>query len=423
MTTVAPFTEESRVAVFPFSRQDGGEEEVVIGRPEAGIFLALPRDAVEVLDDLADGKTVAEARDLYRQRHGETPDLAEFLELLAEKGFVRPRGGDPDAAETDFFPQAPVRKYHFENIPEGVARFFFGQAALSVYALLIAAGLWVALRHPSIVPGRGALYFEHFRTPKILTVIGFSFVTLFFHEMSHLLAARAAGVKSRLGIGNRLWMLVAETDLTGLWAVPKRRRYLPLLAGPLTDLATAAAILLCLEAQSRGWLGLPPLAVELLRAVFFAYVLQLVWQLFFFLRTDLYYVIATSFDCKNLLGDTETFLKNLLARIVPSIRAVDQSHIPARERRMIRLYAVVWLLGRAVALFLLFAVTLPLTFTYLTNIVQALSGGWRADTIAFFDALTMMILSTALFAVGMGLWMRSLIQQWKPRALAKQVPS
>ncbi|HEV2853707.1 MAG TPA: hypothetical protein VHC97_12965 [Thermoanaerobaculia bacterium] len=423
MTTVAPFTEESRVAVFPFSRQDGGEEEVVVGRPEAGVFLALPRDAVEVLDDLAAGRTVAEARDLYHQRHGETPDLAEFLELLAEKGFVRPRDDEPGAAETGFLPQVPVRKYHFENLPEGVARFFFGRAALCVYALVIASGLWVALRHPSLVPGRGSLYFERFRTPKILTVIGFSFVTLFFHEMSHLLAARATGVKSRLGISHRLWMLVAETDLTGLWAVAKRRRYLPLLAGPLTDLATSSAILLCLEAQSRGWIGLPPLAVELLRAVFFAYVLQLVWQLFFFLRTDLYYVIATWFDCKNLLGDTETFLKNRLARIVPSIQTVDQSYIPASERRMIRVYAVVWLLGRAVALFLLFSVTLPLTFTYLTNIVKALSGGWQADTVAFLDALTMMILSTALFAVGMGLWMRSLIRQWKPRALAKQIPS
>jgi hypothetical protein len=238
--------------------------------------------------------------------------------------------------------------------------------------------------------------------------------------MSHLLAARAVGVKSRLGIGHRLWVLVAETDLTGLWAVPKRQRYLPLLAGPLTDLASASTILLLLRAANLGWIGLPPLAVEMLRAIFFAYVLQLVWQLFFFLRTDLYYALATLFDCKNLLGDTETFLKNRLARVFSSIQVVDQSHIPAKERRAIRTYATIWLLGRAVALFLLFAVTLPLTFAYLTKTAKALTG---TNAVAFVDALSMMILSTALFAVGMGWWMRSLIRRWKPRALAKQTPS
>src|SRR6185295_6389412 len=235
------------------------------------------------------------------------------------------------------------------------------------------------------------------------------------HEMSHLLAARAAGVKSRIGIGHRLWILVAETDLTGLWGVPKNRRYLPLLAGPLTDLATTSSILLCLYADSRGWIGLPSLAGEILRADFFAYVLQLVWQLFFFVRTDLYYVIAAAFDCKNLLGDTETFLKNQLARLVSSIRTVEQSHIPTRERRVIHAYAVVWLFGRAVAFLLLLTVTLPLLVAYLNKMAAALRQGWEADAAGFVDALTMMIFSTALFALGTGLWMRSLIRKWKPR--------
>ncbi|HET9227472.1 MAG TPA: hypothetical protein VFR31_12445 [Thermoanaerobaculia bacterium] len=424
MTTIASFVEDSRVAVFPFSRQDGGEEEMVIGRPDVGVFLALPREAVRVLEDLAAGKTVGEARDLYHQRHGETPDMTAFLELLSEKGFVRLRRGESDTAEeTGVASRVAARKYHFENIPKGVARFFFGSAALCVYTLVIAVGAWIALRHPSLVPGRGALYFERLHTPKILTVIGFSFVTLFFHEMSHLVAAHAVGVKSRLSIGHRLWVLVAETDLTGLWAVPKKQRYLPLLAGPLTDLATTSGILLCLQAATRGWLDFSPLAIEMLRAIFFAYVLQLVWQLFFFVRTDLYYAIATLFDCKNLLGDTETFLKNRLAQVVPSIKVVDQSHIPVKERRVIRAYALVWLLGRALALFLLFAVTLPLTFAYLKKMAKALSGGWGTDAVAFVDALSMMILSATLVTLGMGLWIRSLIRQWKPRALAKQIPS
>jgi len=413
MTSIPSFAEDSRVEVVPFSRQDEGEE-VVVGRIDADTFLALPREAVEVLDDLAAGCTVGEARGLYQQRHGEIPDLEDFLGLMQEKGFVAVAGNLGAITPT----AAAPRKYHFENLPGWLPRLFFGRPALCVYGLWIALGAGVVLRRPDLVPGRRALFFQHFQTLKILAVVGLSCVTLFLHEMSHLLAARAAGVKARLGIGHRLWILVAETDMTDLWSVPKRQRFLPILAGPLTDLVTVSFLLCALDAADRGWIHLSPLAREMTRAVFFSYVIQISWQLFFFVRTDLYFAVATFFNCKNLLGDTEQFLKNQLARVLPSVQPVDQSHIPAAERRVIRAYSAVWLLGRAVAFFLLLTVTLPLTVAYLEKIGGSLRHGIGADGLEYLDALMMVILSTALFGVGMGLWIRSLIRQWRPRALA-----
>ena len=50
------------VEVFPFTRQPEGDE-VVIGRPDIGVFLALPAEAVEILDDLAAGRSVGGFRD------------------------------------------------------------------------------------------------------------------------------------------------------------------------------------------------------------------------------------------------------------------------------------------------------------------------------------------------------------------------
>jgi putative peptide zinc metalloprotease protein len=45
------YTPETRVVVHPFVQQTEGEE-VVIGQPEAQIFLVLPPDAVEILEYL-----------------------------------------------------------------------------------------------------------------------------------------------------------------------------------------------------------------------------------------------------------------------------------------------------------------------------------------------------------------------------------
>ena len=83
------YSPDTLVSVHPFTRQPEGEE-VIIGRLETGVFLAVPPEAVEVLEYLAQGKSVGEASEIFRQAHGEVPDLNEFLDLLEAKGIVRP---------------------------------------------------------------------------------------------------------------------------------------------------------------------------------------------------------------------------------------------------------------------------------------------------------------------------------------------
>src|SRR5258708_6872910 len=142
--------------------------------------------------------------------------------------------------------------------------------------------------------------------------------------------------------------MVAETDMTGLWSVPRRQRYMPLFAGILTDSVSGALLVLLLYAQHSGWIAIGLLWERVTRAMIFAYFIRIMWQTFFFVRTDLYYVIANCFNCKNLLNDTQDFLRNQAGRVVTIFRSVDQSSIPAYERRIIHIYSIAWLAGRAV---------------------------------------------------------------------------
>src|SRR5262245_61432693 len=199
------------VQVYPFTRQQEGDE-VVIGRPETGTFLALPSEAVELLDRLAEGRRLGEVEAEYERIHGLRPDLADLLAVLESKGLVGPgasaTGGDTTVAGLP----KPVR-YHFGNIPQSVARVFFGPAALALYLGTIGVALALLIREPHLVPDRYSLYFADHKTLKLLLVVLVSYGSLFVHEFCHLLAARAVGVKSRFGISHRLWVLVAETDL------------------------------------------------------------------------------------------------------------------------------------------------------------------------------------------------------------------
>lgn len=413
------FPATAYVSVYPFTRQGDGEE-LVIGRPDTGTFLALPREAIEILDNLAAGNTVGEAQDLYQHQYGEQPDLEDLLETLADKGLVRPAAGRDAVAWPDT-PAGPAGaaapggpKYHFTGIPRSLARVLFGPVTLVLCGGLIALALVAAFIDPAILPSKDALFFKDSMTLKMFVLTLFSFAVIFFHELGHLIAVRAAGVDSRLGIGHRLWMLVVETDMTGLWALPRKKRYLPVLGGPIVDATSVAALLLLLFADHRGWLSLGPFTREILAGGALIYLLGLVWQCFFFVRTDFYYVVSTLFDCKNLLGDTESYLRNLLAKVAPwRLETVDQSTIPRGEMRVIRFYSWIWLLGRILSLTVFFVVVLPLLFHYAGHIGQAITDGFAANPYHYLDAMLVAVFGLVPLLVGIWMWSRGISRRFR----------
>lgn len=401
------------IEVRAFTRQKEGDE-IVIGIPVANAFLSLPPEAVEILDNLSLGKTVGEARSEFARAYGIEPDIDDLLQCLEQRGFVRPRGRGiadrPLSKRADDRANGDVR-YHFEKIPESVAKRFFGPLPMAIYLATIAAALIAAVLQPSLIPGRSSLVFSEHRTAKIVGLSLLAYGTIFLHEFAHLLAARAQGVKSRIGISHRLWILVAETDMTGLWAVPSRQRYLPVLAGPLLDSFSAALLVLLLFAQNENAFTLDPTVEQLVRAMIFIYLIRLLWQCYLFVRTDFYYVITNFFGCKNLMKDTQVFITNLFLRAVGSKKLTDQTYIPLRERRVIRMYSVLWVLGRGVALFSLFFITLPILFRYLGGARFALQQGYAGDHYKFIDSVAVGVLNLMPLVIGLTLWITSLVRR------------
>lgn len=399
----------SSVTVYPFTyRLDS--DEAIIANATASSYLAIPEPALGLLNDLAAGRTVAEAEDAYRQKYGETPDVWDFLDLLESEGFVMLDGDSPPDASERSAPSssAPAaRRYHFENLSETWARRVFGRPTLAVCGLLVGGAVAAVADDPGLLPSPTAMVFPDHLTAFGLALFGFILATIFLHELAHLVAARAAGASARLAVSNRLWYLVAETDLTGVWLAPRRQRYLAFLAGPLLDAASAALLILVLWTDHR-WPWLPPDALLLGRAFLFTYLVRLLWQGFLFVRTDLYFVLATFFGCKNLMDDTQNWLRNQLARVLPRLGMVDQSAIPRSELRVIRAYAAVWIVGRGLALGTLILITLPIFWGYALRLVELIASP-DATAASRLDGLVFIGLTLAIEGTGLILWLRGVV--------------
>lgn len=398
---------DCQVTVLPFVSQPDGDE-VIIGHPDRVSFLAIPKEAAEVIGWLAGGVTIGGAQDLFREKYGESLDMEGFLDTLENKGFIRlasPGDGDPIPDPLD----RPPKTFHFAWISARFARLFFNPFSLTLYGLLILAGIGLAISRPHLLPGWRSLAFQdHFLTVGLM-VLGLNLLATFLHEMGHLLAARSVGVGARMGLGNRLWVLVAETDVTGLWALPRASRYLPFLAGALVDAISGSSLLLLLFAWDSGLLASPDRGVvQIFEALLLGYILRITWQCYLFLRTDFYYVIANFFRCKDLLKDTEVFLKNQAARLWSRFERTDQSHIPRSELRFIRFYAWIWVLGRGVALYVFIMIQVPLLVHYATAIFSRLVEGPKVNPAVFSESLAVSLLSLLLAGCGLWLWFKDL---------------
>src|SRR5215469_5042494 len=184
------YSRDALVAVQPFTRQREGED-VIIGRPETGVFLAIPPEAVEVLDHLAAGRTVGEVFDFYQQKYGEAPDMEDFLGMLEEKGIVRLASQNGNHAVAPVVQKQPRRlKYHFSRFPETAARRIFSGPALTAGITVAVLAVVAVIRHPSLAAGPRSLYFPDHRTLSWTILIAASYATLFVHEFGHLVAAR-----------------------------------------------------------------------------------------------------------------------------------------------------------------------------------------------------------------------------------------
>ena len=408
-----PDSMNDRVVVFPFSRQPDGTE-VVIGRVDACHFVALPVDAVEILDDLASGSTVGEAQAHYQERYGNLPDIDGLLDGLEAEGFVQRRKGEatadgmaPSAAPEVKRTRELSRRYHFSTFPRPLAKAIFSRSSFVVGAILVALALASVIADWSIVPGWDALFFPKDFGTKLLWLVFFATLQICLHELAHLVAAKALGVSVRFGVGQRLWLVVLETDMSGIWAHPKRKRYLPILAGPMIDLVIAAVLVLVLSGQNLGFYALSPYWLDIVNVMVIVYFYQLIWQCFFFVRTDFYYVITNYFGCKSLMTDTTTFMLNYWARWTGRRKVIDQSGIPASEMRIIRRYSIVWFVGRALALYLFVFVQVPILAMYTGEAWvygTLLVTGDSIATPEMFQHFWFLL----MFGTGMILWIRNM---------------
>ena len=349
-------------------------DEVTAGRADISSFGLFPADGAALLRRLAAGSSPNEAARWYSEHYGEGVDVVEFLGILDDLQLI--------VGDGQTVPPPPRIRW------QRLSRAVFSPTAWTCYGLLVGAAVVAMIRQPSLVPTYRHLFFT--RSSLVLLTLGIVLGQapwLLLHEAYHALAGRRLGLNSTLRIRRRFYYVVFETSLDGLVAVPRRKRYLPMLAGMLLDLLAIAALTLGAAALHSAT-GAGGLCYRLLLSMAFGVVLRLSWQFYFFLRTDLYYLATTVLGCNDLQATARQVLRTRVRWLVGQRGplAIETTASP-RELSIARRYSWLLVAGYAFLTIMLvtaaFPVAVKLTEMAFHELIVASSPLRAADALAF----------------------------------------
>ncbi|MEV7414173.1 hypothetical protein [Streptomyces sp. NPDC089919] len=392
---------DTPLALHPLVYLDEGEE-VTIGRPDTDSYAIFPPDGAQLVRRLQDGATPAEAADWYEAEYGERADVGDVVEALHELGFVRT--GDEAAGAGP----APVRW-------QRLGRALFSPAAWACYAALTGWAAWRTVRSPDLVPSPHDLLFSDYYAVVNLVLLVVAVPLIAIHECYHALAGRRLGLRSRTRLSYRFYFLVVETQLDGLVSVPRRKRYLPILAGMLADVVLLSVMVTVADA-ARGPGGDFTLTGRVCLGLAFATLMRLLWQFFLYLRTDVYVLITTWLGCVDLHTTAVQLLRNRLLRLLrrPE-RTADESAWHPVDRRVGRWYSWLILGGYTVSLSTFLLGIGPVFLQMITGSLDRFGAGAHTDGVRLLDAAVFLLLTLAQVGLTAVIYARERIRNRRAR--------
>jgi hypothetical protein len=384
--------------VIPLSVQQEGDFYIV-GNADRGDFYRFPRQGMDIIRMLGSGNT---ASDIKSRLRPENVDVDDFLVQLADIGFIHPENERQRTEES--LQHLAQRSYRTFNVDARVARSIFSAPVLVCYLAIVLYACINVVVEPALRPNMQALYIETNRTLLLLVILVLSCFRIALHEIGHMLAAAREGIKSRYGISNRLWAVVAESDITGILALPKSRRYLPMLAGILVDILLIALFTILLDVTLQH--DANAFVIQVIQILVLETMIAIAWQFNIFVKTDIYFVLCNYFSHPDLDKDARIYLRQILYHLTLG-RLGSEAPLSAISANltMLRAFSLIWLFGRLLSLTLLFTVFLPTMWRYIQSAAQLLKGP-PTSVWAACDTLIYVSIVLTMLGVGMYMWLR-----------------
>lgn len=323
----------SRLRLHPWVVVREPGRDPLLGCERARRYLEVDDDTLSAIALLEDAPSLAEAEAALRHCTGEEYDVVALAETLAERGFV----ATVDDVTLDTEPDPAARHPWLYAVPPERLAWLHARRTRRVVWVLALAWLAAVVTDPVLLPRPAHLRFGG--EPLVVAIVAFGalLVTAYLHELAHFFVARSYGVDATVRISHRFTIAVLETDVTNAWRLAPRERLVIFGAGSMFNLAVLATTGLLLAGIAHGVLPDPGYGVAAaLRVVGYVNFLPLIFQLAFFIRTDLYFALLVATGERNLNAHARKYVRYRTSRLWRRLRGVPRT--PCAQCRRTVLY-------------------------------------------------------------------------------------
>ncbi|ESU32030.1 hypothetical protein G3A_12910 [Bacillus sp. 17376] len=323
-------TYASEISLLPLKvRKD--KHHYIVEDEATGDFYEMPEVCITAIELLNEAIPLMEIeKSLNDWYPNEDIDVMGFINQLLELELVKEIDGIP--IQRSYVNHSNST---FTRIPKSLGHYFFNSISSKLYFLLLIASTGLILFNPDLFPRYSDIFVFDLMFQNVLALLVISFVLVILHEFGHVLAVRSEGLPAKIEVGNRLFFVVLETDMSQVWKLPAEKRNKLFLGGMYFDI-----VVLFLALASQISVTENSLTMGILKLVVLNTFIRLIFQAAVFMKTDLYYVIENQTGCYNLMENG----RNFLAKWLPFLR-VPETETFAGEEKFVRTYASFYLSG------------------------------------------------------------------------------
>lgn len=363
-------------------RQD--KKHYIVEDNQTGEFYEMPKVCIDAIELINNGKGLAEIEQILKTNYpNEDVEIIPFVEQLVEFGLVKEIDGEIVTTS-----QKNKSANAFNWISAKFASIFFNKISNKIYLLLLFINIGFILLHPELLPHYQDIFIFDSMIANMLTYMGVSLILILIHEFGHILAIRSHGLPTKLDIGNRLFLIVFETDLTSAWKLsPSQRNSLYFAGMSFEQVILFIAFSLTLLIGDSN-----PLLFGLIGIIIFDIFVKTIYQFSFFMKTDIYFIIENITGSYNLMESG----KNYLSKWLPFIKQDTTTTVYKGELSAVRLYSVFYVIGILLITCLFALYFLPQMIAIFAHIWKYL---WTPSSQYFWEAIVLLGLSILMIGL------------------------
>ena len=286
--------------------------------PSSQQAIEIPRIAWKIIENLKAGLTPSQVYSI-RGHEVELDEIIELVRDLSELGFVQSLDGNE--MET-IVSRAPLPLWLVKS-----CYLLTSTPAFTLYFMTICISIFLIAQNGISSPSwRDLIVNDDLFGLNILVGTVIVLAILGLHELAHFATAVRFGLIPRFTLGTRLFDLVVQTDVSGVWILSKWKAAAVLLSGIFVE-----SVLILIALATQPYLGALNFPSFVSKFIVVYCPISIVWQFRLYMRTDIYFLFVSVFDLsdaqrtvvrriqvavfgrQNSLGEEYGFLENLYA--------------------------------------------------------------------------------------------------------------